>query len=117
MNHKPNKATLKLMRQAANNLPVVVRREKKTVSGLAILKENPDFTLKDGSKPKEDWNYSFEADMPVNHYRLMKQAYAKDGMEGVEAYLQSIVRQCANSVKGQNDVMRGLQERMATSVI
>lgn len=111
MQQKPDKKTLIMMRKAANNLPVVLRPAKTSVSGSALLKFDPDFTFPDGSKPLADYNYSFISDFPVNHYRKMKYLYSIGGIPAVEDYIKSVIDMSVNAVNGQNDLIGGMRNR------
>jgi hypothetical protein len=90
---KKHSLTRKIKKELANlalMLPKVPAHPapEKAVLGSAILSENPNAKLKDGSSIKPDVKYQQFTVASANHFRRLCRAYESGGEQAVNTYVQ-----------------------------
>lgn len=104
------KRLLKEMRQAAALLPRITIPTKINVTGLELLK-NGTTTDKDGSPIDSETIYQIDAETTLNHVRKMKKLYNKGGIEAVDKYVMENAALANAAVKGQEEILSGIEKR------
>lgn len=112
-----NKKILAELRKAAFLLPVYQKQQMLPMSGSEILKQNPDTKDENGNSLKSSATYIVPVLKPVNHYRVMKDLLNKYGIAAVDKYVLEMAEVANNAVKGESEVIGGLQDRMKSFAI
>jgi hypothetical protein len=96
MKHKINKETERRIQEAAWNMPIFreVIYVEQTLTGSQLLVNNPDVKTRDGKEIVRGMKYNCTNPVikKINHFELMKQAYIKNGTDGVTHYITVLTK-------------------------
>lgn len=85
------KRDAKQIKDSADRLPVVHERRRVFVTGAELLASDPHKKTKDGKPIDSQKSYHVTADVPVDHYRKMKDILKHSGRNAVNDYIRKVV--------------------------
>lgn len=107
---KKKKQLLQEFRQASYMLPKIIVPTKMNITGLELLKGGTT-TDEDGNPIDSEKIYQIDAETNVNHVRKMKKLYKKGGVEAVDKYVLETAALANAAVKGQEEMISGMEQR------
>ena len=84
------KSSFKNLRKLADELPqiTVYRRVGEVVNGFEVIERGME--LPKGGRVMDSFKLKQSVPMPLNHYRQLKSAFARSGVQGVEIYVKAV---------------------------
>lgn len=107
---KKKKQLASEIRQAAAMLPRITIPTKMNITGLELLKRGTVIDA-DGNPIDSEKIYKIDAETNVNHVRKMKKLYKNGGLEAVDQYINENAALANASVKGQEEILSGMEQR------
>jgi hypothetical protein len=102
------KSSFKHLRMLAAQLPVQFQDGNIYIPGAEILKRNKNAKDAEGNAIDPEKVYKGATQFPVSNYRRMKKLFKKEGEAGVNKYVDDIIEQHQQTIRGHANVLNSM---------